>query len=617
MTLKTQTSFWSALALVAFFGFQSSSQTVLLCDSFEQYNVGLLDTQSVVWNSWGSANEDSKVNTAFASSGTKSVRIYATGPNSQSDIVTELGNLSSGAYELEMSFYVNTSSSGYFNLMHEYNPSGTPSFGTWAVEVYLNGDTELGEINWGTASSGTQIDTFSILATTWNDLRFIIDLDVDSAWMWCNNNFVAQWKWSYGNAGVYQNWDAIDLYSAASPGTLASCWFDDICVTSIPTGTTSTSDCDDFESYTLGNLNSQSTDWNSYAGAPEDTEISDDEAQSGSYSMYVHDSGTNGLSDIVVEFDDLSSGVWEVSFSALVPSDRSGYFNLLHAYDEAIPNSTLWAVECFIDGSTDTASLLVGSAFSGWICDFEFESDDWNDLALVVDLDNDRGLIKADGDIIRAWPWSFGNTGDYQKFDAVNFYSASIGGLDAELYVDDGCIDSAVWNCPETAMASFTASVVGSGGLEWEFDAGNSDAFAYIWDFGDGNTAATFDPDINYTYMAEGQYTVQLRVMDKCMFEDSTDMNLQVIGLEEFDLRPFLVYPNPSQGNFTIDADLGASGALTVRVTDMKGQTVWSEVQREFTGQYLRTVDIELPSGVYIVQIQHDRGVRTKRLIVQ
>lgn len=82
------------------------------------------------------------------------------------------------------------------------------------------------------------------------------------------------------------------------------------------------------------------------------------------------------------------------------------------------------------------------------------------------------------------------------------------------------------------------------------------------------------------------------------------------------DAKPVILYPNPSDGNFTFMLP-NAAGNVELRVFDMNGQMV---AMRDYDAQtdYIN-VDLsnELSSGVYMVQIKSDNALSTTRLIVR
>lgn len=86
-----------------------------------------------------------------------------------------------------------------------------------------------------------------------------------------------------------------------------------------------------------------------------------------------------------------------------------------------------------------------------------------------------------------------------------------------------------------------------------------------------------------------------------------------ILGTEEISLENVLIYPNPSNGEFTISIPDGQLQSL--EIFTLAGKAVNCEVQT--TGSAVEVDLHEKASGVYLVQIVTDNGSVTKRLIVE
>jgi PKD repeat protein len=128
-----------------------------------------------------------------------------------------------------------------------------------------------------------------------------------------------------------------------------------------------------------------------------------------------------------------------------------------------------------------------------------------------------------------SWSWDFGD-GNFSTvqnpvhtYGADNTYLACL--IAANACSADTVCDSvtvAASNCTPT-IAAFTSS---NNGLIVNFTDGSSDATAWAWDFGDGNTATTANP--TNTYPTPGTYTVCLVVTNPCS-SDSICASVTVI----------------------------------------------------------------------------------------
>ena len=90
------------------------------------------------------------------------------------------------------------------------------------------------------------------------------------------------------------------------------------------------------------------------------------------------------------------------------------------------------------------------------------------------------------------------------------------------------------------------------------------------------------------------------------------------VGLREFDLANGLkVYPNPSNGLFTLDIQLPGQERLNLVLRDVRGQLIHTEGVT-VNGVYRDNLDFTgLAKGVYYLQVQSERESIIKKLVIQ
>ncbi len=76
--------------------------------------------------------------------------------------------------------------------------------------------------------------------------------------------------------------------------------------------------------------------------------------------------------------------------------------------------------------------------------------------------------------------------------------------------------------------------------------------------------------------------------------------------------RTALIYPNPSPGSFTIEFDEPTDCLIKVR--NLNGQSLFS---KNTTNSKTFTVNMELPNGLYFVEITTRKGKQTQKLIIE
>jgi hypothetical protein len=192
---------------------------------------------------------------------------------------------------------------------------------------------------------------------------------------------------------------------------------------------------EDFESYNAGEqLVEQAvgqgldywTTWSNDPGGTEDPEVSSEFAQSGSNSVVIQ--GTN---DAVLLLGDQTAGVFNISFSFLVPTGNIGYFNVLQAF--AGTNSE-WGMQCFLD-NFGTASVDAGGEGAAT---FFYNYDTWTEVEFLIDLDTDFAEMFVEGTSVVTWQWSGGSfgTGTLNQLGAINLFAWADNGTPKAFFDD-------------------------------------------------------------------------------------------------------------------------------------------------------------------------------------
>ena len=136
----------------------------------------------------------------------------------------------------------------------------------------------------------------------------------------------------------------------------------------------------------------------------------------------------------------------------------------------------------------------------------------------------------------------------------------------------------------------------------------------FWWDFGDGNTSA--DTNTSHTYAVKGVYVVTL-VAKNCSRRDTIidTLYVGVTGVGELHVHKTLrVYPNPSNGAFTIEMPEPEKGKNVneIKMLDVLGR----EVKRLSIKSQKTEVDIsERPAGIYLIQAKGENSFYTARIV--
>ena len=209
---------------------------VLIDDDFEAYPLGgkIAESAQAIGNDWWTTwtnhpggNEDGVIAEA---GGTKCG--YISGSN---DNVLLLGGQESGAYNLEFAIYCEAGKYGYFNILHEFNGSGS----TWAMQAYLNATNDGStssttySVGHGTVHAGANSNgDIPAVVDEWMFFRIYVDCDLDIAQLYYysetthpEEQLIVEWQWSldsFGENVVGRKMDAMDFYA---PNSTLGCYY--------------------------------------------------------------------------------------------------------------------------------------------------------------------------------------------------------------------------------------------------------------------------------------------------------------------------------------------------------------------------------------------------------
>jgi hypothetical protein len=83
-------------------------------------------------------------------------------------------------------------------------------------------------------------------------------------------------------------------------------------------------------------------------------------------------------------------------------------------------------------------------------------------------------------------------------------------------------------------------------------------------------------------------------------------------SVKRFELN---LYPNPSNGNFTVEPHVAMNGKVQMNVYNTLGEIVWNQNGRDLIKQ---AIDLShLQNGIYLLDIRTENKLATKRFIIQ
>ena len=188
-----------------------------------------------------------------------------------------------------------------------------------------------------------------------------------------------------------------------------------------------------FDSYaeSSGMVTNDPAHWALWTGG-EDQVISTAFAQSGTNSLAcISTSAANGgPGDLLLLLGDKTTGIYDLSWSMLIPTDKGGYFNIQHSED--VTNAS-YALDVMFAGGVVTATSDNADATGTYV------PGEWLDILINVDLDNAGAVLFVNSEPVTTWAFDTqtdGTAGDNQ-LGAIDFFSYADGTALGEYYIDD------------------------------------------------------------------------------------------------------------------------------------------------------------------------------------
>lgn len=237
-----------------------------------------------------------------------------------------------------------------------------------------------------------------------------------------------------------------------------------------------------------------------------------------------------------------------------------------------------------------TASATVTSVYNG------------EDVSCNGATDGEATVTPSAGTSPYTYLWSDGQTTAVATGLASGTYNVDI--TDA-----NGCTATASATLNEPVALSGTATTVAeTNGNDGSIDltpAGGTSPYTYSWTGPNGFIST----DQNPTALEGGSYEVTITDGNGCTFVLQVTVD-SFVGLDELTSNSFNIYPNPSNGVFTVDSPVGG----TMEVINSNGQIISATTIPNGKTEHQIA---QLAQGVYSVRLTTEYGVQLKKLVIQ
>lgn len=147
----------------------------------------------------------------------------------------------------------------------------------------------------------------------------------------------------------------------------------------------------------------------------------------------------------------------------------------------------------------------------------------------------------------------------------------------------------------------------------------SSGSTTWVWNFGDGS-ATTTNQNTAHTYSSNGTYTVTLHSYNGVCNDSTTQIiSITTVGITDYAAQTAMtLYPNPTNGSFTLELNTVQNEKAEVKVMNAIGQIIVDENHSFVSGKNLLPIDMTaIAKGVYFVQLKTSATIITKRIVLE
>jgi PKD repeat protein len=129
------------------------------------------------------------------------------------------------------------------------------------------------------------------------------------------------------------------------------------------------------------------------------------------------------------------------------------------------------------------------------------------------------------------------------------------------------------------------------------------------------NGSLIADTTQTITATISGNYTVIVTDANGCSSASSESFNHNVIGIEKISAENFSVFPNPSNGTFTVNFTSVHKGEIKIHVFNALGELVYA-INSEAAKDH--KVDLSsFAAGIYMIRVSTNDGATQKKILLQ
>ncbi len=199
--------------------------------------------------------------------------------------------------------------------------------------------------------------------------------------------------------------------------------------------------------------------------------------------------------------------------------------------------------------------------------------------------------------------WNDGSTNQTLEVTASGTYSVTVSNDNGCMNFDEIEITVNMLPLPEfTYIQKY---------LEVEFENNSTNAEVYVWNFGDNKTSNEINPV--HIYNTQGNYSVSLTVSNK---NCSTEVvKLENVLVDDFGGDFAKIYPNPSNGIFTIEIYNPSNTEVEIGIVSVTGKRVYTKIYQ--TQKAIDQIDLStFPNGIYRIEFTSGDLTKMHKIVI-
>lgn len=243
--------------------------------------------------------------------------------------------------------------------------------------------------------------------------------------------------------------------------------------------------------------------------------------------------------------------------------------------------------------------------------------------SINYEITNDcNGIVQftdGSGNMPTSWLWEFGDGGTSADQDPLHIYTTAgmytVTLIASNGYGTDMTTSGILINSLYPDMEISGDSIVDE---PMYFYNNTPGVISWLWSFGDGYSSSLQNPE--HIYTNPGIYQVTLMVTNSISCQKSIYETIEIdeaIGIQNISTEELNVYPNPSNGKFTIQS-VQPSGEINLTVTSIRGTKVYQGIIYGNGKAIKEELDLQyLNQGIYLLKLHGNKNTSIHKLIIK